>query len=66
MAAAYGRGQGVDRSTCRAGTTVPEGHAKVKSVANPLGTRSPKSKFSANTLPFRHPPIELAGGGRIG
>lgn len=28
--------------------TVPEGHAKVESVASPAGTRSPKSKFGAN------------------
>ncbi len=27
---------------------VPEGHAKVKSVASPAGTSSPKSKFDAN------------------
>ena len=28
--------------------TVPKGHAKVKSLASPAGTRSPKSKFGAN------------------
>ena len=37
--------------------TVPEGHAKAKSVASPAGTRLPKSKFGANNnylMPAKH------------